>query len=96
MTGTSLNLDGAINTSETIGNLILNGTTEAPGTYNTTALAGLPGASGITFESMFGETLTIGAAVPEPGTYLGGALLVGIAGWGQRRRLREALRGRQV
>ncbi|MBE7213056.1 MAG: PEP-CTERM sorting domain-containing protein, partial [Gluconacetobacter diazotrophicus] len=68
------------------------GTSEPAGTYTAAQLAGFD--SGINFSSLNGETLTIGAAVPEPATVLGGVLLVGTLGWNQRRRLQAVVAGR--
>ena len=82
VTGTTLNLNGPANTSETVGTLTLDGTTEAAGTYTYTQLSALD--PGVNFGSSAGETLTV--AVPEPTTVLGGALLVSAAAFRMRRR----------
>jgi autotransporter-associated beta strand protein len=63
VSGTTLDLNFAFGTDETIGALVLNGTTAPAGTYDAAALAGLGGASGITFTGT--GSLTV-AAVPEP------------------------------
>ena len=88
VSGSTLNLNAANGTSEIIGNLILDGTTEPAGTYTYMQLTGFD--SGITFTSSFGETLTI-AAVPEPSTLLGGLLGFGLVGYILRRRMSAAL-----
>ena len=90
MSGTTLNLNAASGTSETIGALILDGTTEPAGTYTAAQLMGLD--NNINFSSLNGETLTV-TPVPEPTTVLGGLLLVGAAGCSQRRRVRAAWLG---
>ena len=84
--GTTLNLNAASGTSETVGSLVLDGTAEAPGTYNALALMGLD--SSVSFNSLNGETLTV---VPEPTTILGGLLLLSAAGWTLRRRVARGI-----
>ena len=74
VSGTTLNLSAANGTSERIAQLVLNGVTEPAGTYTAAQLAALSGASGITFSSASGETLTI-APVPEPATWVAGGLV---------------------
>ena len=83
--GTALNLNAATGTSETIGSLVLDGTTEPAGTYTAAQLVSFD--SNITFSSLNGETLTV-TAVPEPSTWLGTVLLVGMVGMTQRRRFK--------
>ncbi len=78
---TALNLNAAAGTSEVIGSLVLDGTTEMPGTYTAAQLTTLD--SAITFSSLNGETLTV---VPEPSTWVGMVVLVGLVGVTQRRR----------
>ena len=74
VSGATLNLNFALGTDETIGVLVLNGTTAPAGTYDAAALAGLGGASGITFTGS--GALTV-AAVPEPSVF--GLLGLGLA-----------------
>ena len=93
VSGTTLNLNGASGTSETIGNLILDGTTEPANTYTASQLMALD--PSINFTTGFGETLTV-TAVPEPATVFGGLLLVGAFGWNQRRRLQGLVAGRPL
>lgn len=84
VSGTTLNLNAAAGTAETVGSLLLDGNYVPAGTYTAAALAAMD--SAITFSSGSGETLIV--AVPEPATVFGGVLLVGVLGWNQRRRLR--------
>ncbi len=79
--GTALNLNANAGTSEFIGSLVLDGTTEPNGTYTAAQLTTLD--SAITFSSLNGETLTV---VPEPSTWVGMVVLVGLVGVTQRRR----------
>ncbi len=81
--GTTLNLNAASGTSETISGLTLDGTSEPAGTYTVSQLTGFD--SSILFTSGSGETLTI-AAVPEPTTWLAGVLtvLLGTVAWKRR------------
>ena len=85
--GTTLNLNAASGTSETISGLILDGTAEPAGTYTAAQLGGLD--AGITFTSGSGETLTV-AAVPEPTTWLAGGLTVLLGALAARRRRTQA------
>ena len=85
--GTTLNLNAASGTSETISGLILDGTAEPAGTYTAAQLGGLD--AGITFTSGSGETLTV-AAVPEPTTWLAGGLTVLLGAMAARRRRMQA------
>ena len=87
--GTTLNLNAAAGTSETIAALVLDGTSEPAGTYTAAQLNTFDttsGVSNINFNSASGETLTI-AAVPEPTTVLGGVLMVIVLGWSKRRKI---------
>ena len=94
VSGTTLNLNAASGTTETIGNLLLDGTAEVSGTYTAAQLTTLD--PSVNFGSLNGETLTISAVpVPEPTTILGALLLIGTAGLSQRRRLRNARVGLQ-
>ncbi len=81
--GATVNLNAASGTSETISGLILDGTLEPAGTYTAAQLNGFD--SSIMFTSGSGETLTV-AAVPEPTTWLAGALTVflGAITWNRR------------
>ena len=85
--GTTFQLNAASGTSETVGSLILGGTSEVPGTYTAAQLTGLDGS--IAFSSSLGETLTVTgmAAVPEPSTWATGLTCLGLLTLRLRRRL---------
>ncbi|MBE7157885.1 MAG: PEP-CTERM sorting domain-containing protein, partial [Rhodospirillales bacterium] len=71
-------LSGLANTSETVGSLILNGTSVAAGTYTAAQLTAF--GSTATFSSTNGETLTVVGVVPEPSTYA--CVFIAVAGLG--------------
>ena len=76
VSGTTLNLNAPTTSgTETVGALILDGTSEPANTYTAAQLSMLD--PSIKFSSLTGETLTV-TPIPEPGTYLGGMLMIGV------------------